>query len=298
MRIRDRPQRYNACMAADDHVVFHESEEALVDDVARYCDEGLARGEGVVAVVPEARIAPLRAALFGCGIDATAAVAEGRLCFVDADHTLAQFMANGLPDAQKFEATLAALGSAFGTKPFRIYAEMGRVLWQGGPEALWRAAAVKSMRAYLAVAPEFRAVVVRAGEGPAFPVDPARRRVLLIEDNADVRVALKELLEDFGHEVEVATDGKAGLQKLLEMQPDVALVDVGLPGIDGYEVARRARAAAQGRAFYLVALTGFGGADARKRAEQAGFDRHIVKPLKFDELSGVLARAPRMALAG
>lgn len=115
-------------------------------------------------------------------------------------------------------------------------------------------------------------------------------RVLLIEDDADIRLALTELLEDLGHQVDVAVDGHDGLQKLIALRPDVALVDVGLPGIDGYEVARRARASSEGRGLFLVALTGYGGAQARTRAQQAGFDGHLVKPLKFEELSRVMAR--------
>ncbi len=122
--------------------------------------------------------------------------------------------------------------------------------------------------------------------------NPARRRVLLIEDNQDIRESLRELLEDLGHEVEVAVDGIAGLKKLLEMKPDVALVDVGLPGLDGYEVARQARAASQEHRPYLVALTGYGGLEAKQRAEAAGFDRHVVKPLKFEELASLVQPVP------
>jgi signal transduction histidine kinase len=118
-----------------------------------------------------------------------------------------------------------------------------------------------------------------------------RRRVLLIEDNEDIRDSLKDLLEDLGHEVEVAIDGPSGLTKLLQMQPDVALIDVGLPGIDGYEVARRARAVQEGRGLYLVALTGYSGLEARRQAEQAGFDRYVVKPLKFEDLTRIIQPA-------
>ena len=131
---------------------------------------------------------------------------------------------------------------------------------------------------------EAPAPIVQAAPPPTSP----HRRVLLIEDNEDIRESLKELLEDLGHEVQTAVDGPSGLKKLLEMQPDVALVDVGLPGMDGYEVARQARATNEGRGIYLVALTGYSGHDARRQAEQAGFDRHVVKPLKFEDLSGLM----------
>jgi CheY-like chemotaxis protein/two-component sensor histidine kinase len=115
-----------------------------------------------------------------------------------------------------------------------------------------------------------------------------RRRVLVVEDNEDARDMLKELLEDMGHEVEVATNGLEGAAKVLDVRPDVALVDVGLPGIDGYEVARRVRAAKGGDTLYLVALTGYGGAEAKIKALEAGFDLHLVKPINMSDLPRVL----------
>ena len=75
------------------------------------------------------------------------------------------------------------------------------------------------------------------------------------------------------------------------MQPDVAFVDVGLPGLDGYQLARRIRAAPRGHRFFLVALTGNGGPEARSRAKEAGFDMHVTKPIDFDELSRIVARS-------
>ena len=117
---------------------------------------------------------------------------------------------------------------------------------------------------------------------------PSKRRVVVVEDREDVREMLKELLEDLGHEVEEAADGLAGAAKVLEVCPDVALVDVGLPGIDGYELARRVRAAQQGRSLYLVALTGYGGSEVRTKALEAGFDLHLVKPLDVGDLPRIL----------
>ncbi|WP_239470569.1 ATP-binding protein [Archangium violaceum] len=122
----------------------------------------------------------------------------------------------------------------------------------------------------------------------AAPASPQKRRVLLVEDSPDVREMMKELLEDLGHEVAVATNGLEGAEKVLEVRPDVALVDVGLPGIDGYEVARRVRASKDGGSFYLVALTGYGGSEARSKALEAGFDVHLVKPIDVDDLPRVL----------
>jgi CheY-like chemotaxis protein len=118
----------------------------------------------------------------------------------------------------------------------------------------------------------------------------ASQRVLLVEDNEDLRETLREILEHLGLTVEVAADGTSGLAMLLDRRPDVALVDIGLPDLDGYEIARKARAARGGSDLYLVALTGYGGAEAQSKAKQAGFDRHLVKPLNLNELSGVISR--------
>ncbi len=112
------------------------------------------------------------------------------------------------------------------------------------------------------------------------------QRVLLIEDNEDIRESMGELLTDLGALVTVAKDGPTGLQKLLSEAPDLALVDVGLPGLDGYEVARQARAG--GCKSILVALTGFSGPEAKLKAEQAGFDKHMVKPVRIDELTRIV----------
>jgi signal transduction histidine kinase len=114
-----------------------------------------------------------------------------------------------------------------------------------------------------------------------------QRRILLVEDNSDARQALKDLLELWGHEVEVAQDGLGGVARALEARPDVALVDIGLPGLDGYRVAQELRARI-GEAIRLVAITGYGGPEDRHRALQAGFDHHLVKPVKPDELDRLL----------
>jgi len=119
----------------------------------------------------------------------------------------------------------------------------------------------------------------------------ASRRVLVIEDNDDSREMLRQLLEHAGHEVHDAGDGPQGIDAALRLEPDVALIDVGLPEIDGYEVARRIRAESR-RDMLLVALTGYGLAEDRERALAAGFDLHLVKPVDFDRLFDVLAATP------
>jgi CheY-like chemotaxis protein len=124
---------------------------------------------------------------------------------------------------------------------------------------------------------------VRAMESASPPL-----AILLVEDNADAREALRVLLELEGHAVEAAAEGQEALEILRTKAPDVALVDIGLPGIDGCEVARRARAL-DGRRPVLIALTGYGQPEDRRRATEAGFDHLLVKPVDPAVLAGLLA---------
>ncbi|MFT3698076.1 MAG: response regulator [Kofleriaceae bacterium] len=117
--------------------------------------------------------------------------------------------------------------------------------------------------------------------------------IVVIEDNDDARVTLQEALTTFHHHVEAAPDGTKGLALVLETKPDVALVDIGLPGIDGYEIARQIRAKMDGTAPRLIAMTGYGQPEDKARALAAGFDEHIVKPVVLKRLQNVLAEIPR-----
>src|SRR5262249_5133525 len=117
------------------------------------------------------------------------------------------------------------------------------------------------------------------------------RRILIIEDDADSREALTLLLELWGHDVEVAFEGKRGLERLLVSRPDLAIIDIDLPGFDGYAIARAVRAAPGGASLYLVALTGYGQLADRRRATTAGFDAHLVKPVDPERLRRLLASA-------
>jgi signal transduction histidine kinase len=114
--------------------------------------------------------------------------------------------------------------------------------------------------------------------------------VVIVEDNDDAREALEAALTRLGHRVEVAGDGVAGLELALAVQPDVVLVDIGLPRLDGYGVARALRERGGGARPYLVAMTGYGQPEDRQRAERAGFDSHMVKPVSLDRLQRVLGR--------
>ena len=117
-------------------------------------------------------------------------------------------------------------------------------------------------------------------------------RVAVVEDYADARDALTRLLVLEGHHVETAADGPRGVEVLLTSQSDVAFVDIGLPGFDGYELARRTRTALGPATPHLVALTGYGQPYDRARALDAGFDDHLVKPLDLDALMALLSRVP------
>ena len=124
--------------------------------------------------------------------------------------------------------------------------------------------------------------------GPAaVPADSARWRILLVEDNGDARQMLQMLLILAGHEVDSAANGVTGLEKAIRNRPDVVVIDLGLPGLDGYEVARRLRA--EGAAVGLVALTGYGQPGDREKALAAGFDAHVVKPVDPAQLTDVIA---------
>jgi two-component system CheB/CheR fusion protein len=140
------------------------------------------------------------------------------------------------------------------------------------------------LREDLAAAPEERLASASAtGVG--------RRRVLVIEDNVDAAESLKEGLELSGHEVFVAHDGAEGLARARALRPDVVLCDIGLPGVDGYEVARRIRADPS-LSPLLVAITGYALPEDQRKARAAGFDQHLAKPFQFRAVEEVVASAP------
>jgi len=124
---------------------------------------------------------------------------------------------------------------------------------------------------------------------PELHASVGSRRVLIVEDNDDTRQMMQEVLKFSGHEVRAARDGATGLALAAEAPPDVALIDIGLPDVDGYEVARRMRAAPGGRAIGLVAITGYGQAEDQRRAYEAGFDAHLTKPVAPERLKQVMA---------
>jgi CheY-like chemotaxis protein len=112
----------------------------------------------------------------------------------------------------------------------------------------------------------------------------------MIEDNPDAAESMMMLLELLGHRVRVVHDGTAALAAARADAPDVMLVDIGLPGMDGYEIARRVRQDAALRRVMLIALTGYGRDQDREQAIAAGFDFHVVKPVDVDTLDALVGR--------
>jgi two-component system CheB/CheR fusion protein len=115
-------------------------------------------------------------------------------------------------------------------------------------------------------------------------------RVVIVEDNYDAAEALTMLLELFGHHATIVADGLAAIDAVRNGAFDIALVDIGLPGIDGYEVARRIRKLPNAKTMTLVALTGYGQETDKQRALSAGFDEHLTKPVKIERLQALLNR--------
>ncbi|MEO5985618.1 MAG: response regulator [Candidatus Limnocylindria bacterium] len=115
------------------------------------------------------------------------------------------------------------------------------------------------------------------------------QRILIVDDNRDAADALAGLLELDGNDVHVAHDGDVALAMAEELRPQVILLDIGLPSLNGYEVAERIRATEWGASILLLALTGWGHPDDRAKTERAGFDEHLIKPVEIDTLTELLA---------
>ena len=126
------------------------------------------------------------------------------------------------------------------------------------------------------------------------PVLPPARRILVVDDNVDGAESLAMLLKLSGHEVITVHNGPAALEAARAVQPEIVLLDIGLPGMNGYEVARRLRQQPEMEKVLLVAVTGYGQEEDRRRSKNAGFDRHLVKPLTLDDLDKLLANPELM----
>ena len=122
----------------------------------------------------------------------------------------------------------------------------------------------------------------------AKPTGPSLR-VLVVDDNVDTVTTLAMLVKESGHEVRMAFDGSAVLEAALDFRPNVVLLDIGLPGLNGFEVAKQLRQQPALKNTVLVALTGYGQTKDRQHSQEAGFDHHLVKPGDFEKVLQILA---------
>ncbi len=122
-------------------------------------------------------------------------------------------------------------------------------------------------------------------------------RVLIVDDNRDAAETLAHLLQLSGHEVRLVSNGPAALAEAARLPPDVVLLDIGMPGMDGHEVARHLRRLPGGAEMRLIAMTGYGGQEDRARSAESGIDHHLVKPLEFGELERLLSKPDERSLA-
>ncbi len=145
------------------------------------------------------------------------------------------------------------------------------------------------------------------GAGTAWPAPPERiertpttpgHRILVVDDNHDAANSLAALLRMRGHEVCIAHDGVRAVEDAATLSPDLILLDIGLPGMNGFEAARRIRERRTDRRFMLVALTGWSQDDDRRRSREAGFDAHLVKPVAIEDIEALLGRLPQTGESG
>lgn len=127
-----------------------------------------------------------------------------------------------------------------------------------------------------------------AGEQRGIREKKPRRRLLVVDDNRDAAESMSMLLEIWGHEVAFAYDGPSALKTAEQWQPEAVFLDIGLPGMDGYEVAERLRELPQAKTAVLIAITGYGQEDDRVRSRRAGIDHHLVKPVAPEALRGLI----------
>jgi CheY-like chemotaxis protein/anti-sigma regulatory factor (Ser/Thr protein kinase) len=154
-----------------------------------------------------------------------------------------------------------------------------------------------TVRLPVLAAPDGRVVpATKVGRGPAEAAG-APVGILVVDDNADNAQSLAMLLRLLGHDVHVAGDGPSALEQAARHRPRLVLLDIGLPGMDGYEVARRLRAREPAGGPFLVAMTGYGQPEDRRRSAEAGFSGHLVKPVEIGELEALLEslRTPEAA---
>jgi CheY-like chemotaxis protein len=129
----------------------------------------------------------------------------------------------------------------------------------------------------------------KVGTGPVGALPASELRVLVVDDNRDAATTLTMLLKMVGNQVRIAHDGEEAVLAAGEFQPDVVLLDIGMPKLNGYDAARRIRSHGWGKDMILIALTGWGQDDDKLRAKDAGFDQHLVKPVDPRALMNMIA---------
>ena len=182
--------------------------------------------------------------------------------------------------------TQAGLG--IGLTLVRSFVEMHGGTVTGASEGLGQGSRF-TVRLPLLPATVVRTIATRAPGGTAAGADVTPRRILVVDDNADVAESLSEWLGDSGHEVRVARTGAEALQLAEAFRPEVMLVDIGLPDMSGHDIARKLRGIPALKDAVLVAVTGYGQQNDRRRSREAGFDHHWIKPLSAEMLSDLLA---------
>jgi two-component system CheB/CheR fusion protein len=166
--------------------------------------------------------------------------------------------------------------------------------WQGGGlvwrESLWGGEGSEFVVRLPALPKGYRRAPV--WEVVVGPREAIRQRVLVVDDNVDAAESMAMLVRLWGHEVRLAHTGPEALDVAGAYQPEIVVLDIGLPGMNGYEVARQLRQQPRFQQTLLVALTGYGQEDDRRRSTEAGFNHHLTKPVEPDTLAELLAKAP------
>jgi CheY-like chemotaxis protein len=155
---------------------------------------------------------------------------------------------------------------------------------------------VEAHSAGLGEGSEFTVRLPLTRERPALPPQPAvanpaaarQLSIVVVDDNVDAAETLAMLLQLINHQVHIAYDGPSAIELVLRVKPDAVLLDIGLPGFDGYQVARELRKQSHLSSLVLIALSGYGQEEDRRRAREAGFNHHMIKPVNNDELFRVL----------
>ncbi len=224
----------------------------------------------------------------GC-IELTAAVQDGEVAIRVRDNGIGLSAQERAQIFQMFSQVSSALDRAEGGLGIGLALSRGLVELHGGRIEVHSAGAGQGSEFVVhlpGVEAEAPADAAAAADAPA---QPRVRRVLIADDNADALETMALLLETLGHEVHTASDGAAALALAEQVQPEVAILDIGMPGLNGYEVAARIRATPWGRPMRLIALTGWGQAQDQARAREAGFDHHCTKPVELEQLQALMA---------